>query len=263
MVCDRRADRGRISLKDARTLKLEIGNWKLDQRRKNQGSKTHNSTANGQRSTSKSKNSTENFKVIVFDCDGVIFDSKEANIAFYNHVLANFGRPPMNKEEIEHVHVSTFDGAIRKLFRDDPQSFDALAYCKQMDFGPFIKLTRVEPHLKELLSHIRPCYRTAIATNRGEDLESSLQAFGLDKDFDLVVSALDVTHPKPHPESLLKIIKHFGVRPEEVLYIGDSDVDGEAASRAGVFFVAYKNAQIEADFHIEDFLEVLECLVVR
>ena len=201
-----------------------------------------------------------NIKVIVFDCDGVIFDSKEANCAFYNHILDIFGRPPMNEEELEYVHVSTFDEAIQRLFHDDPRSSEALAYCKQMDFEPFIRMTQLEPHLKDLLSELRPIYRTAIATNRGEDLEPALRIFGLEDVFDLIVSALDVTHPKPHPESLQKVIQQFGVRPEEVLYIGDSEVDRKAARGAGVLFAAYKNRKIEADYHIQDFLEVLEHL---
>jgi len=75
---------------------------------------------------------------------------------------------------------------------------------------------------------------------------------------DLIVSALDVTNPKPHPESIQKVIQTFGVKPEEVLYIGDSEVDRKAARGAGVVFVAYKNPQIEADYHIHDLLEVLK-----
>lgn len=202
-------------------------------------------------------------KVVVFDCDGVIFDSKEANVSYYNHVLAHFGRPPMNEDDVEYVHVSTIDEAIQRLFCDDPRISEALAYSKQIDFGPFIRMTRIEPHLRDLLSELRPRYRTAIATNRGEDLEASLRAFELEEAFDLIVSALDVRHPKPHPESLQTVIQTFGVRPEEVLYIGDSEVDGKTARGAGVVFVAYKNKHIEADYHIQDLIEVLKYLKIH
>ena len=33
-------------------------------------------------------------KLVAFDCDGVLFDSQQANIAFYNTILAHFDRPP-------------------------------------------------------------------------------------------------------------------------------------------------------------------------
>ena len=38
----------------------------------------------------------EHVRVVIFDCDGVMFDSKRANEAYYNHILAHFGKPQMN-----------------------------------------------------------------------------------------------------------------------------------------------------------------------
>ena len=46
-------------------------------------------------------------KVIIYDCDGVLFDSKEANEAFYNHILDHFGMPPLEPEQLEFVYSST------------------------------------------------------------------------------------------------------------------------------------------------------------
>ena len=45
-----------------------------------------------------------NLKAIVFDCDGVIFDSREANKAYYNAILKNIGLPPMNEEQLNFAH---------------------------------------------------------------------------------------------------------------------------------------------------------------
>ena len=74
------------------------------------------------------------------------------------------------------------------------------------------------------------------------------------------MSALDVTYPKPHPEQLQKIIAFFDILPENILYIGDSEVDAAAASAAGVPMVAYNNRSLAADFHIEN-LEQLHALL--
>jgi HAD superfamily hydrolase (TIGR01509 family) len=65
--------------------------------------------------------------------------------------------------------------------------------------------------------------------------------FGLTGYFDCVMTAARVTNPKPHPEPLLKIIEHFGIEPGEALFIGDGEVDMQAAAGAGVPFVAYKS----------------------
>jgi D-glycero-D-manno-heptose 1,7-bisphosphate phosphatase len=49
--------------------------------------------------------------------------------------------------------------------------------------------------------------------------------------------SLDCTCRKPEPGLLLRLIAHFGVRPEETLFVGDLAIDQEAARRANVRFV--------------------------
>jgi len=39
-------------------------------------------------------------EVVIFDCDGVLFDSREANTVFYNHILSEFQLPPMTEEDL-------------------------------------------------------------------------------------------------------------------------------------------------------------------
>jgi phosphoglycolate phosphatase len=69
------------------------------------------------------------------------------------------------------------------------------------------------------------------------------------------VSALDVARPKPHPESFWRILEHFQLKPEEAIYIGDSQVDEEFAANAGVPLVAYRNPDLKASYHLESFAQ--------
>ena len=57
-------------------------------------------------------------KLIVFDCDGVMFDSKNANRTYYNFLLNHFGLPEMNEEELDFVHMSSVADSIQHIFRD-------------------------------------------------------------------------------------------------------------------------------------------------
>ena len=99
---------------------------------------------------------TDATQVVIFDCDGVLFDSKEANIAFYNRILAHFRLPPMTQEEVEYVHVSTAEGALRYLFTNrDPRVLEeVLAHRPHVDYTSFIHLMHMEPHVKELLGSL-------------------------------------------------------------------------------------------------------------
>lgn len=201
-------------------------------------------------------------QVIIFDCDGVLFDSKEANIAFYNHILAQFHLSPMTQEEVEYVHVSTAEGALRYLLtRRDPKVLeDILAHRLRVDYTPFIRLMRMEPHLKELLGSLPPQIKRTVSTNRATTITDVLRIHGLKDEFDLVISSLDVKNPKPHPESVLKILHHFAISPTEALFIGDSLVDQESAQGARVPFVAYKNSALQAEYYIDDLLAVNEII---
>jgi HAD superfamily hydrolase (TIGR01509 family) len=200
--------------------------------------------------------------LIIYDCDGVLIDSQRSNQAFYNHLLAHFGRPPLTPEQLEIVHAATSQEAVNFLFAGTPWVAAAQEFQRQVDNTPFIALIQPEPHIREVLRQLRPGYRTAIATNRGRSLPLVLQFLGLEGLFDLTVSCYEVTHPKPHPECLQKILHHFRVSPEEALFLGDSEVDRLVAEAAGVPLAAYKNRNLPAPYHLQDHRELLRLLAV-
>ncbi|MEJ2672036.1 MAG: HAD family hydrolase [Deltaproteobacteria bacterium] len=200
------------------------------------------------------------FKVIIYDCDGVLIDSRESNRAFYNHILARFGLPPLTDAQLEVVHVSTAPGAIDYLFQGHPSLAAAQVYQRTINNDPFLALLRPMPHIREVLARLRPRHRTAIATNRGKSLPPVLAQLDLAALFDLTISAYDVSRPKPHPECLLKILSHFSTEPGAALYIGDAALDLEVAAAAGVPFAAYRNPALPARYHLKDHLDLLDFL---
>lgn len=199
-------------------------------------------------------------KVVAFDCDGVLFDTKKANMAYYNHLLNYFGKPSMTAEQFAYTHMHTLDESLAYLFDDEKVLKNVKAYRKTMSYSPFLRIMEIEPHLKPLLKKLRPTYKTAIATNRTDTMRRVLSEHGLEKSFDLVVTALDVKRPKPYPDQLNKLLDFFDCKPRQVLYVGDSDLDQKAAEAAGVSFVAYQNRSISADHHIKSLKEIEQIL---
>ncbi len=198
----------------------------------------------------------KNIKVVAFDCDGVMFDTMKANMAYYNQILDHFGRPAMTTEQFAFSHMHTADQSIANLFNDMDSFKAAQAYRKNMSYLPFLKYMEIEPYLKPLLEKIRPRYKTAVATNRSDTMDRVLSEHDLEGYFDLIVSASDVDRPKPHPDPLIKILEHFGIEPYHSIYVGDSKLDEIAAKAAGMPFVAYKNRSLSADFYIQSLKEV-------
>lgn len=200
-------------------------------------------------------------KVVVFDCDGVLFDSEGANTAYYNQILERFGRQPMTPEQVSYAHMHAADQVMAYLFPDSRLLQKANTVRGEVGYLPFIKHMRIEPHLKEVLGMLRPKYKTAIATNRTNTMPYVLREHGLEGQFDHVVTAMNVSRPKPDPEMLLNILTFFDIGSEEAVYIGDSELDEQAASAAGIPFIAYKNSKLKATNHIDSFKDLAALLL--
>ena len=68
-----------------------------------------------------------------------MFDSYQANIKYYNHILARFNLPPMREDDFDYIHMHPADKSVRYIFRGTPYEEEARAYRLQMDYTPFIK----------------------------------------------------------------------------------------------------------------------------
>ena len=198
-------------------------------------------------------------KIIIFDCDGVMFSSREANRVYYNHLLEKFACPSMTEEEVDYVHCHNVNDSVAHIFRNHPEvDLTAVAaYRAGLDYSPFVRYMEMEPDLPQFLQQIKPRYHTAISTNRTNTMELVLDTFDLAPWFDMVVTAQNAPRPKPAPDGLLMILDHFGLTPAEAIYIGDSEVDVEHCQSVGVELIAFKNPNLTADYHVNSFMEIL------
>jgi HAD superfamily hydrolase (TIGR01549 family) len=202
----------------------------------------------------------KHIKVVTFDCDGVMFDTAQANHVYYSHILQHFGSPALTDKQFTFVHMHTVAESMAYLFPDGATLAGAHEFRKSMDYREYLGYLTIEPYLVSLLGKLRPQIKTAIATNRTDTMDRLLAEFNLDGYFDLVVTASDVMRPKPHPDALLKILDYFDCAPFQTIYIGDSQVDEMAAQAAAIPLVAFRNRELSSDYHIDTLKELEELL---
>lgn len=196
-------------------------------------------------------------KLVIFDCDGVMFDSKEANKVFYNSLLEQFGHRPMDEDELEYVHMHHVMDSVDYIFRHYPDEIEKVhEFRTSLDYADFVKYMTMEPDLPEFLDFLLPKYKTAISTNRTTTMRNILKIFNLESYFGKVVTASDVANPKPHPEALENILSHFELDVDEAIYIGDSVVDKDHAANIGMRMIAFKNPSLPAEHHVNSFMEI-------
>ena len=206
-------------------------------------------------------------RCVIYDCDGVLFDSLEANTRLYNDLCALVGRGPLRQEEMEYVHTHTVFEAIRFIFGEkedlEKKALEILKQ-KQVDLKNYVEYLKMEPHLLHVLEELKQRgILRVINTNRTTSMKYIMERFNLWPYFEMVVTALDVKNPKPHPESIEKIIEALKLKKAEAVFIGDSDVDQQTAKSSGVKFVAYKNKKIANDAYIEDHFDLLGLIFNR
>ena len=183
------------------------------------------------------------YKVVIYDCDGVMFDTLESNYIFYDRVMEHLGRQPLDRTDLEArtvLHTYSFNSVMEYFFSGDERYDEALAFARTIHYRELAPFMSMEAGFIETLDHLKGHVDLAVCTNRAISMEMIIEDFGLSGYFSCVMTAAQVTHPKPHPEPLLKVLDHFGIKPGEALFVGDSVVDMQAATGAGVPFVAYK-----------------------
>ena len=202
-------------------------------------------------------------RCVIYDCDGVLFDSLEANTKLYNDLCALVGRVPLREEEMQYVHTHTVFEALHFIFgKENDLEKKALESLKQVDLRNYLIYLKMEPHLFQTLEKLKEKgILRAINTNRTTSMKYIMEKYDLWQYFEMVVTALDVKNPKPNPESIEKIIEAFKLKKEEIVFIGDSDVDQQTAKSSGVKFIAYKNKEIANDALINDHLDLLHLIL--
>jgi HAD superfamily hydrolase (TIGR01549 family) len=201
---------------------------------------------------------------VIYDCDGVLFDSLETNYRLYNHIAISAGRSPISEDELQYCHTHTVFESIHLLFQDNEElEKKALNFWKnEINLDEFLQYLKMEPNLLETLTRLKERGKLlAISTNRTTTMKHIMVQFDLTSYFNIVVTALDVK-PKPDPESVEKILRELKVDKTRVLYIGDSDVDRKTAASSGIKFIAYKNRELAADGFIDDHLDLLASLSI-
>lgn len=172
---------------------------------------------------------------VIFDMDGTLTQTNDLIFASFNHVASKYLGRTFTPPEIIGMFGPPETGAVRALFGEERI---AKAMDDLIDFyrEKHAELARLHPGMDVVLRFLKERgVHLALFTGKGRRTTGiTLEAFGLDGMFSPVVTGDDVTNHKPHPEGIRKVLDHYGLRPGQVLMVGDSMADVRASRAAGV-----------------------------
>ncbi len=179
------------------------------------------------------------FQTVIFDLDGTLLNTIDDLADAANWVCNTNGWPTHTLEEYKYM-VGNGIPALCKRF--SPESAHApgqlagtLAQFSARYAAHKGDKTRPYEGIPELLRHLgRTGIRTAVFSNKADDLAQAIigQYFGSAIDF--TRGSLPHVPPKPAAEGLAPVFKMLGAVPGTTLYVGDSNVDVETAHNAGL-----------------------------
>ncbi|MDE6087655.1 MAG: HAD family hydrolase [Oscillospiraceae bacterium] len=179
------------------------------------------------------------YQLAIFDLDGTILDTLEDMYRCVNYILQKNHLPGRTRSEIRQF----VGNGIRKLIErsvpadlSDPERIDQvhrdfMVYYQQH----YADYTAPYEHIPEVIRALRKSgIRTAVVSNKADYAVQSLCETYFPGLFDSVAGEKNGIRRKPAPDSVLAVLEHLQIHPEQAIYIGDSDVDIQTAQNAGI-----------------------------
>ena len=180
-------------------------------------------------------------KAVVFDLDGTLLDTLEDIATSMNNVLHNQGFPIHHAEAyrnfIGNGAVMLIKRSLPAGERTDKMVSECTASFKEEYLRNWNKTTKPYPGIVEALDQlVGKKIKLAILSNKPDSFTKiCVDEFLGGHKFHIVLGQRDGVPPKPDPTGAKLVADHLGIKPEHILYIGDSGVDMKTATYAGMY----------------------------
>jgi HAD superfamily hydrolase (TIGR01509 family) len=176
-------------------------------------------------------------KAILFDMDGVIFDTERIYLEHWIEIFQKYGYT-MTQEVYASVMGRGRENVMRIFKEVFGQDLPILEMYKEKDkmLKQAVEEGKVpmKPGAKEILSFLKNNnFKTALATSAKRDrMLMQLKMANIEAEFDAVICGDDITKSKPNPEIFLMAAQSIGIAPENCAVVEDSSAGIEAAYKA-------------------------------
>lgn len=175
------------------------------------------------------------FELVIFDLDGTLLNTIDDICDSINLALVDNNLPPVTVDECKYMVGKGVKVLVEKAIKGCNEAFDGVMN-KYMYYYELMQKNKTKPYdgIKDLLASIKAKkIKVAILSNKPH--EDTLRVvdyyFGLER-FDLVLGKKANNRPKPEIDGCIEIIDTLDIDKEKVLYVGDTAVDIETATKA-------------------------------
>ena len=176
----------------------------------------------------------QGFDPVVFDLDGTVVDTVELIVESFRYATTTVLGEVLPDELIIAGVGRPLYAQMERLSADHAQ--ELYDVYREYNHRRHDELIRGYDGIEEVLTALKAAgRRTGIVTSKSRDTtEMAFRAIGLERHFDVVVTATDTTEHKPSPVPLHLCLQRLGATAAGSIYVGDSPFDIEAGAAAGM-----------------------------
>ncbi|MBI5572627.1 MAG: HAD family hydrolase [Desulfomonile tiedjei] len=177
---------------------------------------------------------TRRVGAVAFDMDGTLVDSLDSIADAFNHMFAVLGYPPMSTDEVvRKTGISLLD--FIKSFVPKEEGEHAVKVFRDYYDRIFLERTRMMPAAMETLNALDGTVTQGVVSNkRGAYARLLAEHLGFAGKMTRIIGAEDGFKAKPSAEMFDEFVREAGVAKENIVYVGDSPIDIQAARNAGI-----------------------------
>lgn len=182
-------------------------------------------------------------KGLIFDLDGTVADTIYAINEGINLMLSELGYSPIGYNDVlKFVNFGArgyVEGALPSHAPKNEDYIDrALEIYNEKYAQTYMHTDKCYAGIPEALEALAPHFRMGMLSNKQDEFVIKLvkQLFRPDL-FEIAHGVRDGIPPKPDSTAPLEIAEFFGLSPEEIAFVGDSDIDVQTALNAGMVAV--------------------------
>jgi phosphoglycolate phosphatase len=207
-------------------------------------------------------------KLVVFDLDGTLIDSRMDLSGAVNYMRATMGIEALETQRVVHFIGNGVDSLVRRAVADVDVDFEtALARMNRHYADHLIDSTYLYPEVFSGLRELKDAnFYLAVLTNKSTvNAVKVLRELEIESIFDAIVGADSEWPLKPEPDALISLQKRYNVDLENCRVVGDNYTDLECARKAGYksIFVRYGFGEIQDEkpnFQVDSFNEIIPIL---
>jgi len=194
-------------------------------------------------------------KLLVFDFDGTLADTKQDIADAFNYARISFGLDSLPVEAVTGAIGEGVRTLVAKLSGSgkEGQIDEILEKFREYYNDHLLDNTKPQRGALEILRHFKQKPKIILTNkSRGYTIKI-LEGLDLLKEFELVECGDKTKERKPNPAVILQVLKNFGIGPGEAMIIGDSAVDIKTGKNAGM-----KTCFVRDGYSSEESLEALK-----